>query len=302
MPIVYGLHVPNAPNLIAPSAFGGVGGETVRAIQGLQVIARWRPEVLLVATPHWVSERGFRVQQSPHPRQIFDFSGFPPQLSQARYEPPGDPALARHLVAEGKRRGISVEATTEWGLDHGAWAPLLHVAPGARIPTIPLSISSASAGSHFAWGQAIRAALDGSPARAVFVSTGSITHSFRRMQPSPSAHWTLGEQIEKEIVDLVLSQRYADLGHFDPERWRTIEPEGDLGPLFMLAGAAGHDLRPRIVSTGQIFGAFGMTVLEFVPPPPSMPRPSARPRSRPRRDVMPPGRRAPGASRPNSPA
>jgi len=287
VPIVYGLHVPNAPNLILPAAFGGVGSETVRAIESLRVISRWKPEVIVVATPHWVSERGFRVQAGERPRQIYDFSGFPPQLSQVRYRPSGDPALARHLVAEGKRRGISVEATTDWGLDHGAWSPLLHIAPGATVPVVPLSISTSSSGSHMAWGSAIRAALETSPLRAVFVSTGSITHAFRRMHPNPAARWTLGEQIEKSIVDLLVARRYSELVHFDPEQLRTIEPEGDLGPLFMLLGAAGDGLIPRLVATGQIFGAFGMSVIEFAPPAPvvTTAKPTPAPRTRERRSA-----------------
>jgi 4,5-DOPA dioxygenase extradiol len=277
LPLVYGLHAPNAPHLISPPAFGGVGAETVRAIESLQVVPRWRPDVILVASPHWVSEKGFRVHEGERPRQIYDFSGFPPQLSAIRYEPRGDPALAHQLVVEGMRRGIPVSYGSEWGLDHGAWAPLLYVSPGAKVPVVPLSISRASAGSHLAWGAAIRAALDATAKRAVFVSTGSITHSFRRMQSNPSATWTLGEQVEREILNLVLAQKYQELAHFDPERWRAIEPEGDLGPLFMLAGAAGSTLRPRLVATGQVFGAFGMSVIEFAPPAPARVAPPPRP-------------------------
>jgi 4,5-DOPA dioxygenase extradiol len=284
VPLVYGLHAPNAPHLISPAAFGGVGSETVRAIRDLQVIPRWKPDLILVASPHWVADKGFLVHEGERPRQIYDFSGFPPQLSAVRYEPLGDPAFARHLVAEGKRRGIAVSYTSEWGLDHGAWAPLLNVAPGAGVPVVPLSISTASAGSHLAWGAAIRAAIDNSPKRVMFLSTGSITHAFGRMQSNPSATWTLGEQVESEIVNLVLAQKYQELAHFDPERWRLIEPEGDLGALFMLAGAAGSTLRPRLVATGQVFGAFGMSVIEFAPPRPALPPPPAHrpPRGPPR--------------------
>jgi 4,5-DOPA dioxygenase extradiol len=304
MPLVYGLHVPNAPHIISPAAFGGVGAETVESIRRLEVLRRWRPDVILVASPHWRTDKGFRVHEGERPRQIYDFSGFPPQLSQVRYAPAGDPALARHLVAEGRRRGIPVANVTEWGLDHGAWAPLLHISPGAHVPVVPLSISTASAGSHIAWGAAIRAALASSPQRAVFVSTGSITHSFDHMQTNPSAVWTLGEQVEEEIIQLVLAQRYQDLAHFDPERWRLVQPEGDLGSLFMLGGAAGTDLRPRLVSTGQVFGAFGMTVLEFNPPPPPAPPPRAGAApggGRRRRHHRPAGPPAAGPGRPAPP-
>ncbi len=266
MPLVYAGFFPNAPFLISPRLFGGVGEATATALRQLDLAARWRPDVVLVASPHWVSPMGFRVNDSARPRQIFDFSGFPPELSSVKYAPPGAPELARALVTEGKRRGVPVEATEEWGLDHGAWAPLLHVAPGATIPVVPLSITVPGPRRHLAWGEAIGTALAGRPERVAFLGTGSITHSFRRMRSDPSARWEEGERIEQEIVELVLARRYDDLAEFDPPKWRTIEPEGDLGPLFMVAGAAGSELVPRLVSAGQVHGAFGMTVIELIRP------------------------------------
>ena len=263
MTLVYGAHVPNAPFLIAPKAFGGTGEETAKAIRDLDIANRWQPEVILVASPHWIPPHGFRVDDSTRPRQIYDFSGFPPELNSVRYEPPGDPPLAHALVTEGKHRGIPVEATSDWGLDHGAWAPLLNLAPGATIPVVPLSISTLDAQDHLKWGVGIGAAVAKSLKRVAFLSTGSITHSFARMDSDPTRPWTQGKQIEQEVIDLVLAQKYRELLRFDQTKWRTIEPEGDLGPLFMLVGAIGNTLRPRLVATGQVHGAVGMTVIEF---------------------------------------
>ena len=44
-----------------------------------------------------------------------------------------------------------------------------------------------------------------------------------------------------------------------------VEPEGDLNPLFVVAGATGGAFHPRLVSTSQMWGAFGLTILEFDP-------------------------------------
>ncbi|HTT25363.1 MAG TPA: class III extradiol ring-cleavage dioxygenase, partial [Thermoplasmata archaeon] len=205
MPVVYGLYVPNAPTLIAPEAFGGVTADVVQALRSLDVVGRYRPDAILVATPHWMSRSKFLVNDSPRPRQIFDFSGFPPALSDVRYAPPGDPALAHVLVAQGVGAHLPVEATAGWGLDHGAWAPLMHLAPDAKVPVVPLSISDLPAPLHLAWGRAIGDVLALSPERVVVVGTGSITHSFRRMDPTPGARWPEGERIEREIIDLILA-------------------------------------------------------------------------------------------------
>jgi 4,5-DOPA dioxygenase extradiol len=264
MTLVYGLFAPNAPNLIAPEAFGGAGGGTVEALRGLDVNSRIRPDTILVATPHWMTT-SFYVQGSARPRQIFDFSGFPRKLYDVRYEPPGDPDLARALVEEGERRHLDVELTADHGLDHGAWAPLLHISPGAQVPVVPLSVTYLPPEDHLAWGRAIGRALAATEKRVAFVGTGSITHRLDRFAMSESEEWPEGARIEKEIVDLIVTKHYADLAHFDRDKWATVAPEGDLAPLFTLLGALGPNFTPRLVHTDQAFGAAGLSILEFVP-------------------------------------
>jgi 4,5-DOPA dioxygenase extradiol len=266
MPLVGALYVPNAPNLIAPEAFGGVGASTVRELQALDLGARFRPDVILTASPHWVSEEQFLVQLSERPRQVYDFSGLPAELSDVNYAPRGDPHLAARLVARGRERRVPVSGTTDWGLDHGAWAPLVHLSPGAHVPVVPLSISHRSPREHTAWGEAIGSVLEETDQRVVLVGTGSITHSFARLQAARGAPWPEGDRIEREIIDLILKRRYDEVAEFDPRKWALVDPEGGLSPFFMLAGAIGSSFRPRLVASQQMWGAFGLAILEFAPP------------------------------------
>lgn len=263
--IVHGLFAPNAPNLIAPEVFGGAGAETVRQLRALRVEERIRPDAILVASPHWVSRDGFLVQSSEHPGTLHDFSGLPRALYEVRYDAPGEPALAQLLVEEGQHRALRVQTTEDWGIDHGAWATLLHVAPSRQIPVVPLSIASLPPEAHMEWGEAIGAAAEQAGKRISFVGTGSITHRLDMFDPRRTEPWPEGERIEKEIIDLILARKYADLAKFDPERWATVGPEGDLAPLFMMAGAMGQGFKPRLVSYEQVFGSVGLTVLEWLP-------------------------------------
>jgi 4,5-DOPA dioxygenase extradiol len=265
LPLVEALFVPNAPNLIAPDIFGGEGASTVRDLISLDLERRTRPDVILVATPHWVSPDRFLVQGAERPRQIYDFVGLPDPLFRVKYAPPGDPDLARQLVDRGLARQLPVAWTTGWGLDHGAWSPLLHLAPEGRIPVVPLSISSGSTADHMAWGAAIGSVLRESTRRVVLVATGSITHSFARMQARPGAVWAEGARIEQEIVNLILRRQYEEVGQFDPQKWSLVEPESGLAPFFILAGAIGKTFQPRLVSMSQMWGAFGLTILDFTP-------------------------------------
>ncbi len=101
--------------------------------------------------------------------------------------------------------------------------------------------------------------------RVAFVATGSTTHRLDRPDPSNPGPWAEAERIEREIVDLILARRYDDLAGFDPDRWSTVAPEGNIGPLFMVAGAIVRSFTPRRVFAEQMFGSVSPTTIEFVP-------------------------------------
>ncbi|MGD0249370.1 MAG: class III extradiol ring-cleavage dioxygenase [Thermoplasmata archaeon] len=265
MSLVYATYVPNAPFLISPAAFGGVGASTAEALVSLRLKERFEPGAVVVSTPHWISNSVFLVNESSRPRQVYDFSGMPRALLDVAYEPPGDPELAQAMVQAASTAGVAVRGTQEWGLDHGAWAPLLHLLPGAKVPVVPMSITSHSPESHVAFGRAVRSLLDAWPKPVVFVATGSITHNFERFSPDPNARWPEGERIEGEILDLLQARDDEALLHFDREKWNTVKPEGRLRPLFTLLGVVGPEVRPRIVHRTSAMGGFGMTILEFLP-------------------------------------
>jgi 4,5-DOPA dioxygenase extradiol len=264
MPLVYGAYVPNAPNLIDPSVFGGAGASTVASLRKIDLLHRFRPDAIVVVTPHWQSPHGFLVQGSASPRQIYDFSGFPPSLSSVRYRPPGDPDLARALVQEGHDLGVAVELTEDWGLDHGAWAPLLHLAPGGATPVVPVSIGSGGPDEHVRWGEAIGRVAHAHDRRIAVVGTGSILHRLDRFG-SGAGFWPQGAEAEAEVVRRTLAHDITGLTGLDRSLWELLAPEGRLGPLFVVLGAVGKTSKARLVSTDQVFGAAGLSVLEFVP-------------------------------------
>jgi 4,5-DOPA dioxygenase extradiol len=265
VPLVYAAYLPNAPFLISPEAFGGAGAEAVEAIRGLDLTGRFHPGSVVVSSPHWTTRPGFRVNRSPHPRQIFDFSGFPPSLSAVKYAPPGDPELAEALVGSAQAAGVDAEATEEWGLDHGAWAPLMHLLPEGNTPVVPVSITQRSPEDHLDLGRAFRSALASWRTPVALVATGSIAHNFDRFDPRPEARWLEGERIEHEILELLATRDDSALVSFDRKKWNLLQPEGNLGPLFTLLGAVGPGVRPRTIASQSVMGGFGMSILEFVP-------------------------------------
>jgi 4,5-DOPA dioxygenase extradiol len=267
MPLVLGLYVPNAPNLIDPRVFGGAGAETVRVLQDLHLEERLRPGGVVVVSPHWLPRSGWQVDGSDRPKQVYDFTGFPPSLYQVNYRPPGDPRLARELALAASRVGLPVSVTDDWGLDHGAWAPLMNLLPGARVPVLPLSIARRPARDHLDLGRVLRDVLEADPLPRVLVATGSITHRLDRIRMDARGTWREGAAIEAEIAQLAVEGRVEELLSYPRDRWRTVAPEGELLPLFTLLGAVGEGAVGRIVSEGQVWQAAGMSVLQFAPGP-----------------------------------
>jgi 4,5-DOPA dioxygenase extradiol len=271
--IVAGVFAPNAPNLVDPSVLGVGGEETVRALRGLDLEGRVAPDAIVVASPHWLSRTAFLVDASPRPRFIEDFDGFPSKLYGHRYEPPGDPALARALLAAGRDAGLSVSESEEWGLDHGAWTALAPLAPSARTPVLALSYSLASPEDHLRWGRAISRGAEASGKAVAFVATGQLLHNFSKFSFGPSAtRWPEGEAIEAEMLGRILAQDVDGVVRFDRAKWREAQPEGNLGPYFELAGALGDRFGARLVSNERCFGSAGMTVVEYLPHPAAPPR------------------------------
>jgi len=96
-----------------------------------------KPRCILCVSAHWVTDGTF-VTAGTHPKQIYDFYGFPDELYAIVYDAQGSAKDAQHIVKLGK--DIPVTPNDSWGIDHGTWAVLHHLYPQADIPVIQLSL------------------------------------------------------------------------------------------------------------------------------------------------------------------
>ncbi len=101
-----------------------------------------RPRAVLMLSAHW-NTLAPAVSVSARPETIHDFHGFPRALYELRYPAPGAPELAERTAALLEAAGIPT-ATADYGLDHGAWVPMLLMFPEADIPVAQLSIQPAA--------------------------------------------------------------------------------------------------------------------------------------------------------------
>ena len=102
-----------------------------------------RPEAVCLVSAHWQTT-GTRVSCQDRLRQIHGFRGFPQEVYEIEYAPPGHPALARRAVEVLGGDSEDIVCDDSWGHDHAGWTVLMHLFPQADMPTFFVSVDMAA--------------------------------------------------------------------------------------------------------------------------------------------------------------
>lgn len=144
-----------------------------------------RPAGIVCVSAHWYPPATL-VTSMERPRTIHDFGGFPRPLYEMQYPAPGAPELASRVIS--LLEPASVQRDERWGLDHGTWAVLCHVYPGADIPIIQLSMDETlPAEEHYAIGRRLAPLRDEG---VLLIGSGNLVHNLHtyawgRHMPEP---------------------------------------------------------------------------------------------------------------------
>ena len=201
-----------------------------------------RPKAILAISAHWYVP-GTYLTANARPETIHDFGGFPPALFQLRYPAPGDPALARQVVALlGPARAALRE---DWGLDHGTWSVLRHLRPDADCPVVQLSLDEhLRPAEHLALGRALAPLRDEG---VLVMGSGNLTHNLRltmrAMQNGDGSTPTWASAFDEDLARAIEQHDDPFLTRaLDTANGRTAHPTPDhYLPLLYAAGAAGAD-------------------------------------------------------------
>ena len=132
-----------------------------------------KPKAILMISAHWYSSR-LQITSGKHPEMIYDFYGFPEELSQVQYPAPGSPELAEQ---QSLLQPENVELNPTRGFDHGAWAVLKYLYPDADIPVVQLSLNRLkSAEWHFNLAKKLAALREQG---VLIIGSGNIVHNLR---------------------------------------------------------------------------------------------------------------------------
>ncbi len=221
-----------------------------------------RPSAIIVASAHWATAAP-AVCSVNAPKTIHDFSGFPRALHELTYPAPGAPALAQRASELLSKAGIDCALDQNWGLDHGAWVPLLMMYPAADIPVMQIALQpQMGTQHHYALGRAL------APLReegVLILGSGGATHNLRQLgspdaQPpawaSDFSDW-LHDTIAAGGTEALLNYRALA-----PKAAQNHPTEEHLLPLFVAAGA-GSCARGRRVHTSTTYGSLMIDAYAF---------------------------------------
>jgi 4,5-DOPA dioxygenase extradiol len=218
-----------------------------------------RPDAIVILSPHWMTRGEVNVTASTAPQTIHDFGGFPDELYQLRYPAPGSPILAAHIVKLLQASGWTSRLDHQRGLDHGAWVPLMYLAPDADIPVVQVSMP-ARLDTHQAWklGEALKPLRD---MNVLIVASGSLTHNLYEFRGATRegadyvkafAAWT-AQTLRAGQTDQLLDYRQQA-----PSAERAHPTDEHFLPLLIALGAAGERYDTRVLEGGVSYGVLAM--------------------------------------------
>ncbi|MFT4190677.1 MAG: class III extradiol ring-cleavage dioxygenase [Comamonas sp.] len=235
--------------------------EPDRAGPLLRAVGERLPEVQAIAviSPHWMTAGGSLVTTTERPETIHDFGGFPQALYELSYPAPGAPQVAAQAAELLTQAGLRAGLHPRRGLDHGAWVPLMYLAPEARIPVFQISMPHPmTAEGAIQLGRAL------APLReqgVLIVASGSLTHNLyeiRRFDNQAAAYveeFTVWARQAVQAHDLEALAHYRERA---PHALRAHPTDEHYWPLVIAMAASGGDDPVEVIDGGISHGVLSM--------------------------------------------
>lgn len=220
-----------------------------------------KPKGILMISAHWAMKRQ-KVQCQENAQMIFDMYGFPHQLYEVKYQAPGAPWIAER-VSEllGKDK---VEMTTDWGHDHGLWAPLLRMYPDADVPVTELSVDESKTPRQiFDMMSALK------PLREegiLVIGSGNIVHNLSMVDWNLNEGYPWADRFDKYIKDRILAHDFdavLDYASRGEASQLAIPTPEHFYPLIYVLGTVEPDEEIRMYNYARSLGSVSMTSFIF---------------------------------------
>jgi aromatic ring-opening dioxygenase catalytic subunit (LigB family) len=134
-------------------------------------------------------------------------------LALKKYEVPGHPALARHLVNAGARQRLALAYLRDMQFDDGISVPLHYLSPEMRIPLVPVSMNCTvppipTPARAYEVGVTLREIVRAFPGRdrVAVIATGGLSH-----EPGGPRYFWVDEEFDLWFLDLLKRGDHAAL-------------------------------------------------------------------------------------------
>ncbi len=162
------------------------------------------PQAIVVISAHWLTRGSTHITDAPRNQVIYDFGGFPDELYHVEYPTRGDAEVARILAKQLEEYEAQLDA--QWGLDHGTWSVLKHLAPAPEMPVLQVSIDySMPLPRLFELYSRLRALRDRG---VLFIGSGNIVHALNRVKWGGGDPWDWAEQFDTDTADALRDHRH----------------------------------------------------------------------------------------------
>lgn len=249
MPVVFVSH--GAPTLALDTKSGA---DFARLAAALPV-----PRAILVISAHWLDAPATIGTRTPRPL-LYDFSGFPDELSRIRYDAPVANALADEL----QRRVTTLQRADERPWDHGVWVPLLHMYPRHDVPVLQLSMPWRwTPRAMFALGQQL------APLRregVLVLASGGAVHNLARIDWSGGATPAWATSFEGWLRERLTARAFDDVVAFRekaPDRALAHPTDDHFVPLLVAAGAGADAGAVTFPIEGFEYGSLSRLAVRF---------------------------------------
>lgn len=255
MPMLGAILTPHPPVLLPEVGRGrerdiAATGKAMEQAAG--EVARWAPEVLIVASPHTILYGDyFHIAPGTGASGSMADFGAPQVRMDVTYDAPLRTEILRRTEEAGLRAGTLGQRDPH--LDHGVLIPLYFLRKaGVHCPIVRMGLSGFSALDHYRLGQCVAQAVDTLGRRAVFVASGDLSHKLKADGPYGFA--PEGPVFDEAVTRAMASGDFLEFLTLDPSLCQRAAECG-LRSFQIMAGALdGLAVEPRLLSHEGTFG------------------------------------------------
>lgn len=285
--IIAGYLAPHPPHLVygenppqnEPRSQGGWEQLRWAYERARKTLEELKPDVLLVHSPHWITQQGHHFLGVPH---LAGKSVDPifPNLFRYQFELDVDVELAEACAAEGARLGLTTKMmrNPQFRVDYGTITTLHMMRPQWDIPVVGISANNSpyyltteqGLEEMDLLGRATRAAIEASGRRAVLLASNTLCHYHFHEEPEPPEDMSkehpenmAGYLWDMRIIDLLrrgrVQETFALLPKFIDEAFAEVKS----GAFTWMFAAMGYpELPGELHGYGTVIGT-GNAVMEW---------------------------------------